>query len=73
MSAIIALFFIIIIISISPEIEVIFVYHVTQSKSRRNNLLIRMLTTQDKHNLFCQRVARLQVSQAQDVDLGVSV
>ena len=31
-----------------------------------------MLRTQYKHYLWCLRVARLQVSLAQDVDLGVS-
>ena len=34
-------------------------------------LLIRMLTTQDKHNICCQKVARLRCL-AQSVDLGVS-
>ena len=34
--------------------------------------MLTALTTQDKHYLCCQRVARLQVSLAQGVDLGVS-
>ena len=40
----------------------------TQANSSNN----AMLTTQDKHNLCCQKVASLLVSLAQGVDLGKS-
>ena len=45
---------------------------VTVSIGLTTSFRVGMLTTQDKHNLCCQKVARLKVSLAQGVDLGES-
>ena len=50
----------------------IFAYKKSGSSDLILPQLKNVLNTQDKHNPGCQRVARLQVSLAQGVDLGMS-